>query len=871
MVGGGLRVISYRIIKIVILAAVVETTLTAAQTPHPLTAADEQKISVILQRMTLAEKLDYIGGTGMAVRAMPSLGLPAFEMSDGPFGVRSMQDLPSTTYAAGIGLAATWDRTLASRVGTAIGRDARARGVHFMLGPGVNIYRSPRNGRNFEYYGEDPFLASAIAVSYITGMQQQGVSATIKHYLGNNSEIIRNSSDSIIDERTLREIYLPAFEAAVKEAHVGAIMDGYNLINGSHDSQSSYFNIDIARKQWGFTGVMMSDWGATHDAIAAANGGLDLEMPTGAWMNITKLEPAINSGVVAETTIDEKVRHILSTAASFDWLDTTQVKPSISYWDTENKEVALDSARESIVLLKNQGELLPLDKTKLRSILVVGPNAFPGVAAGGGSARSIPFHGISAFEGLTTALGPAVSVFYDRGLPTLSTLAQATNFVTEVDHGKPGLTAEVFFNRDLSGHAAVTTIEDHLDDDGIVLSRMALDPEGLVALSASTISTESRRFTGYYTAPSAGNYILALQCGGEGSGDRVYIDQKLVIDNWSELRARQPQMTLDLSKGPHKVVVEDWGYFKGARLRFAIAPQATIVNARAIELAKMADFVLVMPGFDPDSEGEGADRTFTLPYGQDELIDAMVSANRKTIVDVTSGGNVDSTSWIGRVPALLEGWYGGEQGGTALAEILLGVRNPSGHLPVTFERRAEDNPTFASYYPDAVSKRVTYKEGVFVGYRGYEHSNTKTLFPFGFGLSYTTFKFANLSVDGFSGGADPQVSISFDLTNTGSRPGAQVAQVYVSEDHPTLPRPERELKGFERIQLAPGETRRVKISLGPRAFAFYDVAKKKWAINRGRFTVGVGDSVESIELKGTVDLTSEADNQLLTRTLEAAP
>ena len=301
--------------------------LAQAQTPS---TADVQRVSGIIGKMTLEEKIDYIGGTGFAIRPMPALGLPSWEMSDGPYGVRSNARFPSTTYPVGIGLAATWDRKLAERMGAGIGSDARARGVHFMLGPGVNIYRSPVNGRNFEYFGEDPFLASAIAVGYISGMQTQGVSATVKHFLANNSEFDRHNSDSIVDERTLREIYLPTFEAAVTQAHVGAIMDSYNLINGLHATQNPYFNTEIVRNEWKFPGVMMSDWDATYDAIGAANGGLDVEMPFGKFMNKKNLLDAVKDGRVKEGTIDEKIRRILLTALRLGWLDRDQRDASAS-------------------------------------------------------------------------------------------------------------------------------------------------------------------------------------------------------------------------------------------------------------------------------------------------------------------------------------------------------------------------------------------------------------------------------------------------------------------------------------------------------------------------------------------------------------
>jgi beta-glucosidase len=830
-----------------------------AQAPHPLTSADKQKIDTLLQGMTLDQKLDYIGGTGFAVRAVPSLNLPAFEMSDGPYGTRSKAGFPSTTYAAGIGLAASWDRGLAERVGAGIGRDARARGVHYMLGPGVNIYRSPRNGRNFEYFGEDPFLSANIAVGYITGMQQQGVSATIKHFLANNSEFLRHDSDSIVDERALREIYLPAFEAGVKKAHVGAVMDSYNLINGAHATQNGYFNTEILRKEWGFPGVLMSDWVATYDAVGAANGGLDIEMPTGKFMNKENLMPAIKAGTVKEATIDEKIRHLLATPMAFGWLDRPQTDIMISDFDAQNAQTALDSAREGPVLLKNDGHLLPLDKTQLKTILVVGPDAWPGVPVGGGSAGVAPFHLVSPMEGLTTALGPSVNVLYDRGLPKISDLANATNFMTAPTGGKPGVTYETFANEDLTGAPISTTTVKHINTLGTSWASFGDDFEAMMDLFENGSKQVSHRYSGYYTPPAAGKYIVVLEDAGEGSGNRVYLDGKEIIDNWKIVRAFQPQLTVELSAGAHKIVVEDTQSSAiGGHLRLAIVDPLKVVNPRAIELAAKADVVIVAAGYQTESEGEGGDRTFALPYGQDELIEAMTAANKKTIVNITSGGNVDSTAWIDKVPALLESWYGGQAGGTALAEILLGVTNPSGHLPATFERRAEDNPTYTNYYPEDDSKKVIYKEGIFVGYRGYEHNHVKPLFPFGFGLSYTTFKFANIAVTPESAGSDPQVTVSFDVTNTGDRAGAEVAQVYVSEEHPSVPRPERELKGFDRVMLAPGATSHVTVALDARAFAYYDVGGKKWTIEPGRFAIEVGDSVESLPLKGTVELTREA-------------
>jgi beta-glucosidase len=830
-------------------------------------AQSAPNVDSILSKMTPEQKIAYIGGTGFAVRALPDLGVPTLEMSDGPLGVRSNAGFRSTTYTAGIALAATWDTEMAERMGAGIGKDARARGIHFMLGPGINIYRSPRNGRNFEYFGEDPFLTGAIAAGYIDGMQKQGVSATVKHFMGNNSEFLRHDSDSIIDERTMREIYLPGFEAAVRKAHVGAVMDSYNLTNGEHMTQNGKLNIDLLRNEWGFDGVLMSDWVATYGGVAAANGGLDIEMPTGAFMNQKNLLPALKNGTVTQATIDEKIRHILDTANRFGWLAPgyLQTDSSLSLYNLADQQTALDEARESIVLLKNDGKLLPLNKSKIKSILVIGPDAFPGVPVGGGSAGVAPFHTVSALEGIGNYLGAGsgVNVLYDRGLPSLKELAGATKFRTEPQNGKPGLTVEYFHNQDMSGAAAKTETVHNINDSGKTWQSMMDDLDTLIELFASGNAQKptgsSRRWTGYYTVTNPGSYEIALQYAGENNGCRLFVDDKLVIDNWKLVRAYQPHVTLQLGGGPHKIVAEDWQQSPiGGELRVAIVDRRTLVAAKAKELAAKADAVVLGVGFDERSESEGGDRTFDLPFGQDELIQEITAQNKNTIIALTSGGNVDSQAWIDRIPAYLELWYGGESGGTALAEVLFGDVNPSGHLPATFERKAEDNPAYANYYPEGDSKKVAYKEGIFVGYRGYEHNNVKPLFPFGYGLSYTTFQFANLTVAPAASGTSANFMVSFDVTNSGDRAGATVAQVYVADSQTSVPEPPKQLKGFVRVNLKPGETQHVSVPLDARAFAYYDVAAKGWKIAPGNFGVLVGGSSADTSLKGSATVSADA-------------
>ena len=809
------------------------------QMSQPSPANVEAWVDSLLKQLTLEEKIDLIGGVdSFYIRDIPHIGLPRLKMADGPVGVRNYG--PSTVFG-GIGLAAAWDPQLAERIGSVIGQDARARGVHFMLGPGVNIYRAPLNGRNFEYFGEDPFLAARTAVAYIEGMQSQGVSATIKHFMGNNSEFDRHNTDSIIDERTMREIYLPVFEAAVKEAHVGAIMDSYNLTNGLHMTQNGYLNTDVVKKEWGFTGIIMSDWDATYDAVGAANGGLDLEMPSGKFMNRERLLPPVREGKVSEATIDDKVRRILRTAIQFGWLDHEQTALSVSRFNLEGRQVALEAARSSMVLLKNDGNLLPLDKKGIKSIAVIGPDAYPAQPGGGGSAEAKPFVPVSYLEGIVNYLGNTAKVYYDRGIPTLEELAKQTEFSTEASGGKPGLKTEVFTNTDLSGAPAITHTDKHVN------YQPARGGEG----AASDISI---RWTGYFTPAAPGKYLAFVQGPGENGGYRLYVDKKLVVDNWKQWYAFLSQVPLDLTAGPHDVELDYYahgGWGKTTATLGIVRPEI-IVNQEAKLLAARADVVVLAPGFDTENEGESSDREFRLPPGQDELIHQIAAANKNTIVVVTSGGGVDMSAWVDRVPALLEAWYPGQEGGTALAQLLFGEENPSGKLPISIERRWEDDAVHDSYHPKDGEKKVTYSEGIFVGYRHFDSSQTKPLFPFGFGLSYTTFAYKNLAIS-HTPAAD-MVTVAFDLTNTGTRAGADVAEVYVGDRHAPVRQPAKELKGFQKVILNPGETKHIQVTLDRRAFSYYDVKSHAWTVAPGDFDLYVARSATQIELTGKVTL-----------------
>ena len=801
----------------------------------------EKRVDSILSQMTLDEKIEILGGINdFFTRPIPRVKIPAFKMSDGPMGVHDYG--LTTAYPAGIALAASWDPELAERFGVSMGQDARARGVHFILAPGINIYRAPMNGRNFEYFGEDPFLASRMAVSVIQGIQSRRVIATAKHFAGNNSEFARTTLSSDVDERTLREIYLPAFEAAVKEAKVGAVMDAYNLVNGVYMTQNNHLNNEILKKEWGFDGILMSDWEATHDGAAAALNGLDLEMPSPVFMNRETLAPAIKGGKIPVAVLDDKVRRILRKTIEFGFFDQPQTDTNIPTYSQESRQVALEVARASIVLLKNSGKLLPLNESKVKTLAVIGPDAYPAVPGGGGSSETKPFNAVSYLEGISDLLGTKARVLYGVDTPPLDEVFNNSEFKVAPD-GESGLKGEYFSNEELRGTPVLVRTDKHVDFDW---------GEGSFALG-QPVDHFSVRWTGYFVPQKSGDYKFFTSA---DDGVRLYIGDDTAIDDWQRHSQTLDTYARHLDAGQaYKIRLEYFEAVGSAIVGFGVTPAEASIGRETKALAAKADAVVICVGFDPKTESEGSDRTFQLPGGQDELIKQISAVNRNTIVVLTAGGNVDMGQWSDRVPVILHAWYPGQEGGTALAQILFGEYSPSGKLPASFERRWEDNPTLHSYYPENGAKQVRYSEGVFLGYRHYDRSQTKPLFAFGYGLSYTTFGYSNLSVTPQTGNLNQPVTVSFDLKNTGQREGAEVAELYVGEEHPSVPRPVKELKGFAKVNLKPGETRRVTLTLNRRAFSFYDVTKKDWTADAGEFTILVGGSSDNIQVRDKFTLT----------------
>lgn len=815
--------------------------------------AVDARADQILSSMTLEEKIDLISGdTPFRTHSVPRLHIPYFQMADGPVGAHI--PAPTIAYAGGIGLAATWDERLAVRIGEELGRDAKSRGAAMLLGPGINIYRAPMNGRNFEYFGEDPFLSSRITVGYIQGVQHEGVSAVVKHYLGNNSEFMRMESDSVIDERTLREIYMPGFEAAVKEGRVGGIMDAYNFTNGEHMTQNPYLNQVVAKDQWHFQGIIMSDWGATHDTLAAFKSGMDLEMPFGNFFNKETILPLLKSGAITEAELNEKVRRILRVGIDFGWLDHEQMDITIPRYNLAGRDASLKAAEEGAVLLQNTNGVLPLDKNAIKTIAVIGPNATQTVTTGGGSGEVVSFANTSLLVGISNYLGSGAKVLYSRGIYSVNQLASLTDFTTDAEGTKPGITHTIYPQVKLQGTPTGETIERHIAAAGS--NRRDPEIQELNALtshkSASTYVAvrSSSQWLGYYTPKSPGKFIVFANANGKF---RLLIDEKVIFDNSVISKFILNQTTMDLTSGPHKIVFEElqtqFGSVSGSQV--GIAPVEGLVDPHALEMAKSADAVVLAVGFNNRSETEGGDRSFDLPAGQDQLIDAVAGVGKKTIVMISAGGSVNISPWKDKVQGIFATWYAGEEGGTAAARLLFGEVNPSGHLPISWEKQMTDNPTYANYYPDAGTSKIIYREGIFVGYRGYEKNKVEPQFPFGFGLSYTSFSFGKPHVETTGQG---MYDVSFDVKNTGKRAGATVAQAYVGEVAPAVERPAKELKAFERVELQPGETRRVTLHLNARSFSYYDTTLKTWKADSGEYKVMIGDSSKDILQTTTVKL-----------------
>jgi beta-glucosidase len=803
------------------------------------------KIDTLIAQMTLDEKISMLhgaqepaGGIGQAgyLPGVPRLGIPPLRLTDGPAGVRTQQ--PATAMPAPVSLASTFDPSLARLYGQVLGRDARARNQDVLLAPMVNIVRVPQGGRDFETLGEDPFLASRMVASEVSGVQAEHVIATVKHFAENNQENQRQSVSADVDEQTMHEIELPGFEAAVK-AGVGSVMAAYNKVNGAWASENAPLQNDILRKLWNFQGFVMSDWGATHSGTTALTNGLDMEMPGG--QNFNKIPDAIKAGQLKETVVNQAVRRILVQMDKVGLLDAKPLpRPPI---DVEaDAKVAKDVAVAGAVLLKNDRSVLPLGADDFKSLAVIGPTAKAILVGGGGSARVLPFHTGKPIDALTKRAGAGARISYAIGYDTEGVPAPLSN---------------------LSLNAAGAPQAQP------VMGLISIVPLGSQAIAAGTSST----WKGTLTAAATGDYELKLQTlGGRGSlqidppppaspaagggaapagagrGGRGGGGGAGLLPTTDGLTNATTPVHWEAGSAHQVVVTGNAGATAPMqiRLNWIVPGWRETKIAEAVATAKAAHTVVLF-AYDEGSEGRDRASLALLGY-QDALIQAVAAANPRTVVVLSNGAPV-TMPWANDVAAILQVWYPGQEGAEATAALLSGDANPGGRLPVTFPKRVEDAPTnMPERYP-GVNGHGAYSEGLLVGYRWYDAQNIEPLFPFGHGLSYTTFSYTNLRAKAAGDGCD----VSFVVKNTGARAGSDVPQLYLGPP-PTLPAPmaPKQLVGFERVTLAPGASKTVTLHVDARELSYWSVATHGWVVASGSRQLSLGASSRDVRLKTDV-------------------
>jgi beta-glucosidase len=795
-----------------------------------------KSVDELVAELTVEEKAALLGGFDWwHTVAVDRLGIPPLKMSDGPAGVRGAHfsgGASSASFPCGTALGATWDVDLLRRVGEALASELDSKGAQLILAPTVNLHRTPLAGRNFECYSEDPYLTARLCVAYIEGVQADGKhGATVKHFVANDSEYERFTMSSEVPERALRELYLLPFEAAVREAKTLAIMSAYNKVAGTWCSENPELLTTILRDEWGFDGMVVSDWFGTHTTDAAALAGLDLEMPGPPAHRGELLRKAIESGAVPEAVVDERVRRVLQLAERTGVLDGSAKDPTVETHDESADTVALlrEAAASAIVLLKNDGAVLPLSASALSSVAVIGPTAANASNQGGGSALVASPYDVSVLDGLRAGLGDGVAVTFEPGASIARGPGRADP--TRLDGG--ALTVEYFAGEDVQGDVVRTERSSR--------SWFRWDDQFRPAGPGTPWSV---RMTATYTAAFAGEHVFSVRT---GSRLRLFVGD-VAVDSWSADEGRRTlRASVTLAAGEATELRLEFAAVDGDQsfeLRVA-EPLPSDLADRAVAAASAADVAVVVVGLDSTWETEGRDRTdMSLAGGQADLVRRVVAANPRTVVVVNAGAPVEM-DWVDEVPAVVQLWYPGQEGGNALADVLLGSVNPGGRLPTTFPHRLSDVPAMLNYPGER--GQVLYGEGLFIGYRAFDRTGVAPRFPFGHGLSYTSFSYgaATVAADG--------ASVSVDVTNTGAVAGDEVVQLYVRDVEATVTRPEKELKGFVRLRgVAPGETRTASFALDDRSFAFWDPAAHDWVVEPGEFELLVGASSADLRSRTTI-------------------
>ncbi|GLB05532.1 hypothetical protein AtubIFM57258_000821 [Aspergillus tubingensis] len=850
-------------------------------------------IQAILSQLTLTEKCQLLSGKNMwETRDIPRLGIPSLKTTDGPAGVRGAKwtDGSHTTFIpCGISLAATFDKDLVQRVGSLLGSETRSKQAHILLAPTMNLSRSPLGGRNFENFGEEPFLTGVMATHYIRGIQSQGVGACMKHFVANDQETRRFNMNETIDERTLHEVYLKPFHMVTRDADPWAAMTSYPKINGEHADTSRRLVYEILRRDWGYEGLVMSDWGGLNSTLGSIRATTDLEMPGPPLRYGPALEEAVRSEQVSETeNIDPAVYRMLRTlnragllptaadnrgavaATTAEEDENVQTRETTSN-TPEFQAIAREAAAAGIVLLKNRDNILPLDLNLTKRIAIIGPNARNPTAGGTGSAIVNPYYITNPLDSISSAardLNPEIEIEYHQGIQTHWHLPLMGDILRTPDGRTTGLDVHFYRGHEFQGEVVATT---HWQNSMVYLMSDGDIPRELIG------QPYCFRALGQFTPQVTGRYDFSLSNTGQAT---LYIDGELFIDHreWSQICANFMNCSspdkpgvMDLQAGvtyqiridhvcvPPPTPPHDNTLFHriaGVKVGMLIQTNEEAMLEAAVQAAQDADMAIIIAGHNNDTEREGCDRTtLALPRRSDEFIARVCAVNPSTIVAIQSACAV-SMPWAGAAGAIVQAWYQGQENGNALADILLGKVNPSGKLPVTFPHRLEDHGSHPWFPGNPVTDQATYGEGVFVGYRWADAQHIEPLWPFGFGLSYTSFQISDVRVEGAIGVTDQteQATVHATVTNTGLVAGKEVLQLYISSSSciPAVQRVVKSLVGFEKVALAPGESQTVRLSVGREMVAWYSIQEDggekmgHWRVDCGTYECYVGTSSRDI-------------------------
>ncbi len=829
----------------------------------------EARVSAIFDNMTQSEKIAFIRvDDGHMIPSSSRFGIEGTVAYDSSLAVHVDGGNFGAGYPSQTALAATWNLNRAKEVGSALGYETRIAGGEQMLSPVANLYRTPFNGRAAESIcGEDPFLCAVMAPAITNGIQSQGVQASAKHLIANEQEADRHNLNVIVDERPLRELYLTPFESLVKNADIASLMCGFNQINGEYACENHHIITDIVKGEWGYQGFVLSDFNSITDGVKGAWAGTDLDMPSGLKFTESTLTPALEAGTLTQNVIDDKVQRNLRALVRYGFDERTFDAQSLENTD-KGLSASLDTAREGIVLLKNDNDLLPLSKSS--TIAVVGDFAQHAPSSPFGTAYSVAESDyVSELNGLQALNTSSSNVVFLSGMSlTPSTSKWYLPSCTEArDDCDVGVEAEFFSNTDLDGEADVSRTAPVVNFDWTEMTNNLGDEERSVDDVSATLGAFSARFTAKFKPEISGNHVLKVRADGPF---KLYLDDELILQSDGEPRATDvPDALAQSVKTGHLKA----GKLYEVRLEYSREQyyQPTLGGLNGVQLSWASltppsdlgdyDAVVAVVGRNYETEGEGMDSVFDMPDQQKVLLNKLIKANPNTIVVMHGGGGMNMLPWANNASAILHAWYSGQLGGQALAEIIYGDVNPSGKLPITLDKKIENNPSYASYSDpddyvgDDAKETMTYEEGLYVGYRGYDQSGKKPLYPFGFGLSYTSFAFSDLELSSNTVSEDGTLYATFTVTNTGGEAGYETAQLYVKPLNSSVDRPEKELKGFSKVYLEAGESKQVTIPLNARSFAYYEQSTDSWDVDKARYRILVGDSSNNLTQKAVVRAT----------------